>query len=498
MMKLPARILIIGVAISGCLAAQIQLSVTTSPPSLQINESSRLLISVTNTNPGANTPVQRGDVLRFYLGLGDAGIVSADGHPVLGGRGFRDGDWAVDASTTNPVTLIYQGIEKVWPALESVAVSLQIRPPSYTTVGVIVLRIPTDGRYGGQEWQTSPLNIVSAGLLPRGDTGPAGSTGPAGPTGPQGPTGPSGPMGIQGPMGYPGGSGPVGANGVQGPTGPVGPQGTPGALAFYGDGSDGALTISSSVDWNSTPPGGMLQFSSFTITSAGSLTVPSGLVIRVTGSVTIAGPILVGPAPGISNANWGGGCAPYPVPYVYGTGQPGLNSLKARTLLRPSASQGGGGVLTILAAGNILIASTGTISASGNAGSTAVYPVYVSPTASAGGIVILASKTAVTNLGSIRTVGGDGANQTCCSYAAGGGGGGGIIHLLGPSLTLGNYNVSGGAAATQGSVIPEPTALPGGGCGGSGGSSGATGGQPGGTGQVFTTIVAEPASLFVP
>lgn len=499
MKKRSARILLIGVAISSCLAAQIQLSVTTSPSSLQINQSSAVLISVTNTNPGANTTVQRGDALRFYLGLGDAGIVSANGHPLLGGRGFRDGDWVVDASTTNPVTLVYQGIDQVWPALESVAVSLQIRPPSYTTVGVIVLRIPTDARYAGQEWQTNPIHIVSAGLLPRGEPGPGGLTGAVGPTGPQGPIGPMGPMGIQGLVGSPGGPGRSGAGGAAGPAGPAGPQGTPGALAFYGDGSDGTLTISSSVDWNSSPPSGMLQFSSLTITPTGSLTVPSGLVVRVTGNVTIAGPILIGAAPGISGANWGGGCAPYPVPYVYGMGQPGLSSLKARTLLKPSPGQGGGGTLTVLATGSILISSTGSISAPGVAGSSAVYGVSgPTPNPSAGGILILASKTAVTNLGSLRAVGGDGANQTCCSYAPGGGGGGGIIHLLGPSLALGNFNVSGGAAAPQGTTGSSAAALPGGGCGGSGGASGATGGQAGATGQAFTTIVAEPASLFVP
>src|SRR5258706_10238439 len=104
MNKLLARILIVGVGISGCLAAQIQLSVTTSPSSIQINETGRLLITLTNTNPGANTPVHRGDVLRLYLALGDATVVSVDPAIVFGGRGFRDRDWAIDASAgTNPV-----------------------------------------------------------------------------------------------------------------------------------------------------------------------------------------------------------------------------------------------------------------------------------------------------------------------------------------------------------------------------------------------------------
>jgi hypothetical protein len=133
--------------------------------------------------------VQHGDVLRFYLALGDAEVLSVGGNPVVGGRAFHDGDWTVDTSAgLNPVALVYQGPDRVWPALESVAVALNIRPPSSTTVGVIVLRIPMDGRYTGQEWQTNPINIVSAGLSPRGDSGPTGPVGPAGPHGPPGPS----------------------------------------------------------------------------------------------------------------------------------------------------------------------------------------------------------------------------------------------------------------------------------------------------------------------
>src|SRR5258706_4586792 len=113
MNKLSIRILLAGVATCGFLAAQIQLSVTTSPSSLQINESSRLLISLTNTNAGANTTVRHGDVLRLYLGLGDAAVVSVDGNLLLGGRGFKDGDWTVDASAgTKPITLVYHGSEQ--------------------------------------------------------------------------------------------------------------------------------------------------------------------------------------------------------------------------------------------------------------------------------------------------------------------------------------------------------------------------------------------------
>jgi hypothetical protein len=244
-----------------------------SPSSLQVDQSSALLISVTNVAPGSDALVQHGDVLQFYLSIGDGVIRSINTSLVLGGGTFQSGDWTVDMSAgIYPITLVYQGVNQVWPALQGIGVSIQITPPSFTTTGVIVSRVPADGRYGPQEWQVTPINIVSAGLLPIGPPGPAG---PAGPAGPQGPSGTQGPAGPQGP---------AGSTGLQGP---AGPQGPPGPLAIYGDGSDGPITISTSVDWSVNPPSGM-QFSSFTVTPTGSLTIPSGLTIRVSGNVKSA------------------------------------------------------------------------------------------------------------------------------------------------------------------------------------------------------------------
>jgi hypothetical protein len=245
--------------------------------------------------------------------------------------------------------------------------------------------------------------------------------------------------GLAGPPGQEGPGGPQGPQGLAGPQGLIGPQGVPGTLSFYGDGSDGALTISSTVDWTQSPPGGMLQFSSFTVTGTGALTVPSGLVIRVTGDVNINGAITVAPS-SVYSFYGGGGCAGFPP--GNSTALPGLNALKARTLLKEPPGQGGGGTITILAAGSILIGAGGSISAPGVNGATAVFNSVVLGQASAGGIVILASRTSVINNGTLNANGGNGANQTCCSYAAGSGAGGWIIHLLGPSLFSGNVNVS--------------------------------------------------------
>ncbi len=485
-MTLLTKYLLIGAVSCSCLAAQIKLSLTTSPSSLQVNESGRVLITLTNTNAGVDTAVHPGDALRLYLGLGDADVQPVDETVVTGGIAFRDGDWVIDQSEgMNPVTLVYRGEEQTWPAMESVSVSVHVRPPTRMTSGAIVLRVPSDGRYAGAEWQVNPIHIVTADLRPRGEKGETGDSGPAGPQGPQGVRGP------QGPQGAPGLQGAQGAPGPQGPQGPQGREGVSGAEALYGDGSDGALTISSAVDWTQTPPEGMLQFASLTITPSGSLTIPAGLVIRVRGNATIGGAVVVAPSP-----TWPeGGCAPPLVHASDGTAA-ALSPFDARRFLRVTPEIFGGGMMTLLARGSILITPTGSISAPGVAGKT--MPVELAPglfNAGAGGVLILASRTGVTNLGTLTAKGGDGADQT--HAYAGGGGGGGIVHLLGPSLSAGSSDVSGGAAANlSGGEWPQP--VPGSPCGGNGGSSGSSGGvSAGGTGQVFTTIVADPATLFL-
>ncbi|HEY7392136.1 MAG TPA: hypothetical protein VH640_26695 [Bryobacteraceae bacterium] len=229
---------------------------TTSPSSIETNQTSRLLISLTNINPAGNAQVLQGDVLRIYLALGNGAVQSVDPNLILGGTVFQTGDWVVDQSAgINPVTLVYQGPNQLWPALESVAVSLQIQPPASVSVGEIVLRVPTDGRYGAQEWLVSTINLVTADLLAPsasaissltnvtavvGPQGPAGPAGPAGPQGvpgtegPQGAQGSVGPPGPQGPQGPAGTAGPQGAAGAVGPVGPTGPTGAAGATGLAG------------------------------------------------------------------------------------------------------------------------------------------------------------------------------------------------------------------------------------------------------------------------
>jgi hypothetical protein len=234
-------------------------------------------------------------------------------------------------------------------------------------------------------------------------------------------------------------------------------------------------------------------------------------VIRVTGNVSIGGPLVVAPAsalsPVIPRTGVGGSCF-VPSQFEPGRGPAGLAPLQARMFLKPyragfgsGKAKAGGGSVFILAAGPIDIAPSGSISASGESGVLISTQNPYAPgqmlgyDAGAGGLVVLGSRTAVRNAGALTANGGNGANGNP-EWPAGGGAGGGIIHLLGPSLVPGATNVSGGAGGSGGNN-PSPGWVVGGACGGGGGASGLTG-VPGGLGQVFTTITADPAPFLVP
>jgi len=173
----------------------------------------------------------------------------------------------------------------------------------------------------------------------------------------------------------------------------------------------------------------------------------------------------------------------------------------------------GGGSISIYAAGAINI--SGSITANGGpgeefAGSTSL-DAYCGG-GGAGGIIILASSASISNTGTPGLVvnGGAGAaaivNNNTDGCEAGGGGGGGIIHLLSPSNTLGtlttNYTYTGGAAGNAGTAAAVGDAYGGGAMGGNGGVGSAVSfsqsAAPGSSGQAFTTVVANPATIIVP
>ena len=283
---------------------------------------------------------------------------------------------------------------------------------------------------------------------------------------------------------------------------------------IYGDGSDGTTSgvcvITTGTNWVNSPPNSDLQCTNFTVASGQTLTVPTGTLIHVTGTVSIAGTIVVQPggAEGLSTGQ-----------SVFGTTGTALPVLAQRKILNPGPFGGsdsgtptpadvtaqnglGGGSIAIYAGGAITI--SGSIQANGTSGT------YSSNEngdvgGGGGGIIILVSGASIDNTGTLEANGGSGAPlDVTDASVAGGGGGGGIIHLLAPSITAGTTQVNGGAAGTGTYTQNYYNTGYGGGSGGGNGGAGAPGGasttpaQAGSTGNVFISIVANPATLLVP
>ena len=296
---------------------------------------------------------------------------------------------------------------------------------------------------------------------------------------------------------------------------------------IYGNGSAGDSTFTSSTTFSDENP----QYRNFTVEAGVTLTIPSGVVIRCTGTFTNDGtivvqtgaqgaaqeghnglhePIYVAAEPGValrapSNGEWG----PDTDTRFGGAGGIGTGSFLARQILRPGPKAGsgaggsfgqegadGGGSLVILAKN--AIDNTGAITANGQ---------FLSARSGGGGggIVIMGSNGTITNTGTIAANGANGGASD--SFAGpGGGGGGGIIHFLAPNVTAGTTSVGGGSSGTAGANITIPERQGGGGggaCGGSGGDGGSVSssdavfvGFTGSSGFVLTTI-ANPSSLFL-
>lgn len=336
--------------------------------------------------------------------------------------------------------------------------------------------------------------------------------------------GPPGALGLPGPMGLPG---------------PAGPPGMDGATLVYGNGSAGARTIAADEDWQDTPPTN-LMFTDFTVNAGITLDVPSGTVIRCSGTFTNQGTIRVRFS-GATGGNPGGSPGGMIQPEVFlphpgvsrgaagipefgndtqfrlgGGGGNGLISLQGRFLLHPGTFGGGGGfgtfafgggnggeAFSVLARTAIVNGDTGSIQTDGSAG-------LDGSGGGGGGIIILASMASVTNNGTLSAIGGNGGPSNSTT-GPGGGGGGGIINFLAPSITHGpgaTELVNGGTAGAA--MFQSVTATfrwgggGGGACRGNGGSGGsldagapvtpedAEGGEPG---EVYENLY-DPTPLF--
>ena len=322
-----------------------------------------------------------------------------------------------------------------------------------------------------------------------------GATGPTGPAGPPGLEGPQGLQGLQGLQGIQGIQGLQGTQGVVGPPGPPGPPGADGSLRIYGDGSAGALSISSNTSWNTAPPTN-LNFTDCTVGGISTFTVPSGTVIRCTGTFTLRGGSIIRVSPGTaghvrgrpadagasaSGAGDGEVRAGVTTTLIEGgAGGVALSPLQARMLRYPGVRAGGGGglpghnasgVTASQGGGSLVILVQGAADISGNIIADSLPSNGSGGGGGSGGMVIIASRTSIGGNGTIGAPGTVGTGGTNC-LGGGGGGGGGIVHLHAPVIThSGTIAVGGGNPGGLG-VNNCLDAVAGGGGGALGGNGG--------------------------
>jgi hypothetical protein len=322
---------------------------------------------------------------------------------------------------------------------------------------------------------------------------------------------------------------------LTGPKGATGAAGADGQLRIYGDGSGGAKTVAA----NETLSDPVAMYTDVVINSGVTFTVPSGTVIRCSGSfvnngtllvqsgapggeassdtTTTIRPLLTPPHPGISarspstgesgnstNARFGG------------EGGLGLSQFQAALLRYPGPFAGGGGAggffvggagggsLVVLCAGGIT--NNGVIRADGASGTGN----SISGGGGGGGVIILASKTSVISAAASQLLarGGNGAGSGA-NAGTSGGGGGGIIHLIAPAVnaTGATVSVTGGTAGNISTVDMNLNLRSGGHGGGASGGSGGRGGSvqtsatestaafDGQAGEIIFTL-ADPTPLF--
>ncbi len=115
-----------------------------------------------------------------------------------------------------------------------------------------------------------------------------------------------------------------------------------------------------------------------------------------------------------------------------------------------TAGGNGGGLLKVCAIGAITIGASGTIDASGQAGTANTGAGGKAGGGGAGGTVLLASQTSITQTGTASVAGGNGGNGGASSAGQGGGGGGGGYYVrISPSNTgAGSITTTAGTGGT--------------------------------------------------
>ena len=243
--------------------------------------------------------------------------------------------------------------------------------------------------------------------------------------------------------------------------------GTPGWLRFLGDGSEGAYSCSSGT----CILGDEHWFSSLTVASGATL-VPTGgngpIIIRSTGTCTVAGTMSDSPSAGAgstiggagdfggSGGGGGGGS---------GAGQSGFPTLAgANLVINPGGNEGvvgagNGGNGTSSVQGNTVCCSAGERPGRRGGGAGGPGGSSGGPGGTGGGPIVLVCN-AIDFTGTIDVSGGPGAPSSGKRYGAGGGGGGGYV-ILSAVTYIANTGTIRRQEAQVAVAVPSPAAAPG-------------------------------------
>lgn len=304
--------------------------------------------------------------------------------------------------------------------------------------------------------------------------------------------------------------------GPQGESGTTGPPGEPGSVRLFGNGSAGSLTITSSQSLSSTN----LNVTDLLIEAGVVLRIPSGTVIRCTGSFVNRGSIIVERGLGQAQRVGDNGSL---ITIPSSRGQSAQGGAGGRALpqaaivsLRPGLFAGGEGARTVNdsggeGGGSLFIISRGQLRNEGTISANGGNATQSGRGGGAGGFLVFGSEDSILNLGRLEVSGGAGAafspsGPEDAGLGPGGGGGGGIVFLISPSVTSsGPAQLSGGSGGGGVGVITALFYTGGWGGGGSGGKGGAGGnvaadgvisaGEAGAEG-VLITSTAELTSNF--
>ncbi len=273
----------------------------------------------------------------------------------------------------------------------------------------------------------------------------------------------------------------------------------------FGAGQNGAVAITTDTDWiaNGVPGRTFFpQYTTFSVAQGATLTVPTGLNIRVSGAVNIQGKIIVADMPPL------------------GSDFPSINitTTSAQTFFAPGFVGGapgtdfwnlpfgtGAGTFGLRAGGGITIGAGGLVQA-------VPRPAQDFNGGPGGGVIVMVwgAGTTFTNAGvpGVNASGGAGGSPHMSAAMAaratvpqgGSGGGGGLIRLIGPgasTVPMVGLRATGG---NPGAVVPDESSglTPSTQTGGQGGHSvglGGTNHSAGGAGIISTTDVPDPTTV---